>query len=312
MQTGVLFGGQGGQNINMVQHLYQTLSEYRQVIDQASQILGYDMQLKMIDEQALQTTKYTQPIVVAHSYGLYKSAQKFIPTPMMGLGLSLGEYTALIAAESIDFETGLKIVAKRGKLMQEAVATTKGAMAALIADDLRPINHKLRELQAQGLSIYPANYNSSQQLVIGGVPSDLEQAILILEELKLCRVVKLNVAGAFHTPLLVSAQTEFNNYLKKVVFKEPKFTVYSNTTQQPFKANTLTDTLVKQLISPTFFAQALEDSVNTQDINQLIEFGPDSTLTKFARKTVAKDIKRYSIFNQSSFAKVQGEFTNGN
>lgn len=312
MQTGVLFGGQGGQNINMMQNLYDDVQEYRQVIDEASDILGYDVQLKMTDEQALKTTKYTQPLVVAHSYGLYRAAQKYLPTPQMGLGLSLGEYTALIAAESLDLATGLKLVAKRGALMQTAVEEFDGTMAAIISDDLATIEDNLKQFAAQGLKVYPANYNSPQQLVIGGTPTDLDKVIAIMESEKLGRIIKLNVAGAFHTPLLASAQNEFSNYIEEIVFKEPKFLIYSNTTQKPFISNEIANTLVKQLVSPTYFAQALVTGSEAHQINQLIEFGPDNTLSKFAKKTLGNDISRHSIFNQASFEKVQGEFTNGN
>lgn len=305
MQVGFLFGGQGGQNVNMSAHLYENFPKYRAIIDLSSTVLGYDVLAKLQDEAALKTTKYTQPLVVAHSYGLYEVAKEQFDAPIAALGLSLGEYTALIASGALDFVDGLRLVAKRGQLMQDAVEATPGTMAAVMTDDFALVESTLTDICVTGEHVFPANYNSGQQLVIGGTPSGVEKAIAALTEAGVKRVIPLNVAGAFHTPLLAAAQTEFAEVLAQVTFKEPTFTVFSNTTKAPFDLATIKTVLVDQLVNPTFFAQDLALMANA-GVDHFVEFGPDNTLTKFARKTV-KEAERSSVFDFASLEKVMGE-----
>lgn len=304
MQLGYLFGGQGAQTVGMGDELYATEPAYRQVIDAASAALGYDVLAKMQDETALQTTKYTQPIVVVHSLGLLATTKEQVPAPSVALGLSLGEYTALIASGALTFEAGLQLVAWRGALMQVAVENAEGSMAAVMADDFAPVEAVLTQLQAQGEQVYPANYNSAQQLVIGGTPASLALATSSLAALPtVSRVVPLNVAGAFHTPLIQAACEAFGEVLANVEFHDFAFPVYSNTTGQIFDLATIKQTLVAQLTHPTYFAQDLQ-ALATAGVTDFVEFGADNTLTKFARKTV-KAVERHSVFNTVSLAKAR-------
>ncbi|QBO35161.1 ACP S-malonyltransferase [Periweissella cryptocerci] len=304
MQLGYLFGGQGGQVVGMGNDLYANEPAYRQVIDAASAVLGYDVLAKMNDKVALQTTKFTQPLVVAHSLGLLATVKDEAPAPTVALGLSLGEYTALIASGALTFEAGLELVAQRGLLMQAVVGHTAGNMAAVVTDDFATVEAALTQLQEQGEQVYPANYNSAQQLVIGGTPASLTVAIAALLELPtVSRVVPLNVAGAFHTPLLAAASEPFRRAIAGVEFHDCTFPVYSNTTEKIFERATIKETLVDQLTNPTYFAQDLQYLV-ADGVTELLEFGPDATLTKFARKTV-KTTKRLSIFDANSLQKVR-------
>ncbi|MCM0598552.1 ACP S-malonyltransferase [Periweissella fabalis] len=305
MPVGFLFGGQGGQNVNMSAHLYENFPKYRAIIDLSSTVLGYDVLAKLQDEAALKTTKYTQPLVVAHSFGLYEVAKDQFTAPTAVLGLSLGEYTALIASGALDFVDGLRLVAKRGQLMQDAVEALPGTMAAVMTEDFALVENVLAHVRENGEQVFPANYNSGQQLVIGGSPVGVEQATAALIEAGIKRVIPLNVAGAFHTPLLEAAQADFADVLATIEFKQPMFTVFSNTTKTPFDLATIKQVLVDQLVNPTFFAQDLA-LMAEQGIMEFVEFGPDNTLTKFARKTV-KDSERTSIFDFASLQKVMGE-----
>lgn len=305
MQVGFLFGGQGGQNVNMSAHLYENYSKYRAIIDLASTVLGYDVLAKLQDEEALKTTKYTQPLVVAHSYALYETTKDKLPKPVAALGLSLGEYTALIASETLGFVDGLRLVAKRGQLMQEAVENTPGTMAAVMSDDFKLVEDVLMTLQKEGQKVYAANYNSAQQLVIGGTKNAVENAVESLINAGVKRVVPLNVAGAFHTPLLTSAQKEFSKVLADVDFKKPKFTVFSNTTKSAFNLETIKQVLVDQLVNPTYFMQDVI-AMGDLGVDNFVEFGPDNTLSKFVRKTI-KDSKRTSVFDYASLEKMMGE-----
>lgn len=305
MQVGFLFGGQGGQNTTMSAHLYENFPKYRAIIDLSSTVLGYDVLAKLQDETALKTTKYTQPLVVAHSYGLYEVAKDQFTAPVAALGLSLGEYTALIASGALNFVDGLRLVAKRGQLMQDAVEQTPGTMAAVMTEDFQLVEKVLTAICATGEQVYSANYNSSQQLVIGGTTTGVQQAMVALGEAGIKRIIPLNVAGAFHTPLLASIQAEFTDVLANVTINEPQFTVFSNTTKTAFTSANVREILVKQLVSPTYFAQDLILMAQA-GVEHFVEFGPDNTLSKFARKTI-KDSQRSSVFDFASLEKVMGE-----
>lgn len=305
MQIGFLFGGQGGQTTTMSAHLYENFPKYRAIIDLASTILGYDVLAKLQDEAALKTTKYTQPLVVAHSYGLYECVKDQFAKPSATLGLSLGEYTALIASGALDFVDGLRLVAKRGQLMQDAVEQTPGTMAAVMTEDFQLVEKTLADICSTGEQVYPANYNSKQQLVIGGTTAGVQQAIRDLTAVGIKRIIPLNVAGAFHTPLLTSIQAEFTDVLANVTINEPQFTVFSNTTKTAFTSANVKEILVKQLVSPTYFAQDLELMAQA-GVEHFIEFGPDNTLSKFVRKTI-KDSQRSSVYDFTSLEKIMGE-----
>ncbi|WEV54381.1 ACP S-malonyltransferase [Leuconostocaceae bacterium ESL0723] len=309
MKLGLLFSGQGAQQAGMGLDLYENLPAYQSTIDQASAVLGYDLAELVADEDKIKQTQYAQPAILAMSIGILKAIGADLPTPAAGLGLSLGEYSALTAAGAMSFDQAIAIIQDRGRYMQAAGEKNPGKMVAVMSDDQDMVVEELRKLEAEGLQVYPANFNTFGQLVIGGIEADVDQAQAVLTDAGVKRMVELPVSGAFHTPLLKKAAKELEHRLEKESFQPLKYPVYSNTTGDVFQVDQLKDVLVKQIVSPTYFAQALQRMLDA-GVDTLVEVGPAATLTKFAKKIAPKTVKRYAITDLTSFQEVQAALTN--
>ncbi|MBU7454923.1 ACP S-malonyltransferase [Leuconostoc fallax] len=309
MKIGLLFSGQGAQQVGMGADLYANVPEYQQVIDRASQVLGYDLaQLTAEDEQKLAQTQYVQPAILAMSTGIITALGDTLPKPIAGLGLSLGEYSALTAAGVMDYEQAVAIIKDRGAYMQAVGNANPGKMVAIMGDDQALIEGVLEKLQSQGKRVYAANYNTFAQLVIGGIAEDVDEAVTALTEAGIKRTVALPVSGAFHTPLLQEAADQLGERIADETFHEMTFPIYSNTTSDVFDIDQLHDVLTRQLMSPTYFAQALQKMLDA-GVDTLIEVGPSSTLIKFAKKIAPKTVKRYAITDLESFNEVKALLT---
>lgn len=303
MKIGILFSGQGAQQVGMGADLYAQVPDFQQTIDQASKVLGYDLaDLMANDAEKLAQTQYAQPAILAMSMGIIRALPHM--QPVGGLGLSLGEYSALTAAGAFDFEQAIALIQDRGTYMQAAGEANPGKMVAVMTDDQPLVEKTLTRLQTSGKQVWAANYNTFQQLVIGGVGEDVDIAVAQLEQAGVSRLIPLPVAGAFHTPLLQSAATQMQARLADETIQPTVYPVWSNTTKQAFDVADIKDVLVQQVISPTYFAQALEQLL-AQGVDTLIEVGPSDTLTKFARKIAPKEVKRYAVTDLSSFEAVR-------
>ncbi|CAH1855105.1 ACP S-malonyltransferase [Convivina intestini] len=304
MKIGLMFSGQGAQQVDMGMDFYQSLPAYRTLIDQASQQLGYDLTEVVQDESKIKQTEFAQPAIVAMSLAIVQALGADLPKPVASVGLSLGEYSALAAAGAMTFDQALAIIKDRGRYMQEVGDQNPGKMVAVMGDDQDLIVTTLKKLQERGLQVYPANFNTFAQLVIGGVAADVDQAVGELTAAGIKRMVELPVVGAFHTPLLNEAALRLQNRLADETFQPLLYPVYSNTTKQPFIIDQLKDTLKKQIVSPTYFSQDLQAMLD-QGVDTLIEIGPAATLVKFAKKIAPKEVARYSITDLDSFQEVQ-------
>lgn len=304
MKLGILFSGQGAQKAGMGSDLYEQLPEYRATFDRASAILGYDLQEITNDEVKIAQTMYAQPAILAMSSAIINALGDILPQPVAGLGLSLGEYSAITASGAMSFEQAVAIIKDRGMYMQTVGNATPGKMAAIMGENQKLVEDVLAKLRADGKHVYPANYNTFAQLVIGGVPEDVDIAISALTEAGIQRIVELPVAGAFHTPLLTKAADMLSERLEGETFSNFNYPVYSNTTSNPFVKEELFGTLTKQIISPTYFAQAMQKMLD-EGVDTFLEVGPSETLVKFAKKIAPKDVKRYAITDLESFNKVK-------
>ncbi|WP_349533400.1 ACP S-malonyltransferase [Leuconostoc citreum] len=304
MKLGILFSGQGAQKAGMGSDLYDALPGYQETIDRASNILGYDLQSVANDDSKISQTAYAQPAILAMSTAIVNALGDALPTPLAGLGLSLGEYSALTAAGALSFDQAVAIIKDRGIYMQTAGEANPGKMVAVMGDNQQLVEDVLTKLQSEGKRVYPANYNTFAQLVIGGVAADVDVAMTALTKAGIQRMVELPVSGAFHTPLLTQAATQLTERLTNETFAPFNYPVYSNTTGEAFSTDTLFDTLTKQIISPTFFAQALQRMLD-DGVDTFIEVGPSDTLIKFAKKIAPKDVKRYAITDLASFNDVR-------
>ena len=304
MKLGILFSGQGAQKAGMGLDLYQNIPAYQATVDQASSILGYDLQEVANDDAKIKQTAYAQPAILTMSNAIINALGDALPTPVAGLGLSLGEYSALSASGALDFDQAVAIIKDRGMYMQTVGDANPGKMVAVMGDNQKLVADVLTTLQADGKHVYPANYNTFAQLVIGGVPRDVDVAMTAVSEAGIQRMVELPVSGAFHTPLLTDAATQLTERLSGETFRDMQYPVYSNTTGKQFTKETLFNTLTKQIISPTYFAQAMQNMLDL-GVDTFLEVGPSDTLIKFAKKIAPKDVKRYAITDLESFNAVK-------
>lgn len=301
MKTTLLLGGQGAAMPTLGVDLYENESVYKQVIDQASIVLGYDLyKVVLTDAEKLKQTAYAQVAIFAHEMGIYTLVKDQLEEPVSLLGLSLGEYTALTIAGVFEFDDAVRLLQKRGHYMQIASEQEETQMMAVLGKDQAQILAAITAMQAQDVPVYLANYNTMKQIVVGGTEKALQAFSEYVQTQTKVRCISLPVAGAFHTPYMGNAALALREDLLSVVQRTPMYPVYSNTTKQPFELS-VTTTLTTQMTTPTFFAEAFKNLTADTQPDRVIEIGPDGTLLKFAQQ-LHPDISGLSL---SDWASVQ-------
>ena len=272
-----VFPGQGSQAVGMGGDLFD-LPEVQPQLEIAEKILGWSVpNLCQSDEDKLSCTLYTQPCLYVVESLLLEQMKKRGLFPDVVAGHSLGEYVALYAAEVFDFATGLTLVKRRSELMNHAAG---GQMAAFIGFDRTQLERQLQDTENAVL----ANDNSSAQVVISGTPEAVER---IIANVKAKRVVKLNVSGAFHSPMMADAATEFQEILAKVEFSEAKFPVLSNVDPTPAtQSELLKQRLVQQMTGSVRWRETCLQ-LSKLGIERAIEIGPGKVLTGLVKRTCA-------------------------
>lgn len=288
MTQAFLFPGQGSQHVGMGQYHYENNSEFAGYFDRASDILGFDIKKIMFEgpEDELKQTEVTQPAIFLHSVALYNILTE---APAMVAGHSLGEFSALAAAGALTFEDGLRIVRKRGKLMQDAGESTPGTMAAVIGmadEDVASICAVVK--QRSGKEVVPANYNSPGQVVISGDQEAVQEAMEEANE-QGCRLTKeLPVSGAFHSALMKPAYDGLKNELEQVDLAKPSCPVYCNYTGKPTEdPDELRSNLLNQLLNPVRWRQSVE-AMAQDGAEEFVEVGPGKVLQGLVKRTVKK------------------------
>lgn len=284
MKTAFLFSGQGAQYPGMGQELYEKESIVRETFDQASALLGYDMAaLCFTENERLNETMYTQPAILTVSVAFYRLlTQRYGVKPDVVAGLSLGEYSALIASGALTFEQGVQLIAKRGQYMTEAVPKGVGKMVAVLNADQHLIEECCQQAQALGV-VSPANYNTPQQIVIGGEVVAVDQAVALLKEAGVKRMIPLNVSGPFHTALLAPASVRLAARLAEISFSSMEVPVISNVTAQVMAQTEIQALLTKQVMSAVRFADSIE-TMKQMGVQLFVEVGPGKTLSGFVKK----------------------------
>ena len=277
-----VFPGQGSQFRGMGQDLYQHSEQARHLFDQANQVLGYQLTQIMFEgtDEDLKQTIYTQPAVFLHGVVLALTTDSF--KPGMVAGHSLGELSALTAAGVLSFADGLRLASVRATSMQRACELTPSSMAAVLglSDDV--IEQVCLTITDE--VVVPANYNCPGQVVISGSVAGLRMAEEQLKVAGAKRVVPLAVGGAFHSPFMEPAQTEFAEAVERMPFATPRCPVYQNVDAQPttdpdrIKAN-----LIAQLTSPVRWTQSIEQMVS-DGATAFIECGPGKVLQGLVKK----------------------------
>lgn len=282
MKIAFVFPGQGAQFSGMGKDLYEQYPLAKQLFDQADELLGFPISQIMFEgsDEDLKQTKVTQPAVFLHSYIAFRCLAE--SEPDMVAGHSLGEFTALAANGALAFEDALMLVSKRAHAMQRACEETPSGMAVVLKFDNDTIEQVCASITEE--VVVPANYNSQQQLVISGSMRGLEIAMDKLQEAGARKVMLLKVGGAFHSPLMQSAQEELATAIEQCAFKTPSCPIYQNATALASSDPEVIKTnLLKQLTNPVRWMQSVMN-MSADGAGQFVEFGPGDTLKNLIKR----------------------------
>lgn len=283
-----VFPGQGAQFVGMGKDLYETSSVAKELFEKANEILGFritDLMFSGTDED-LRQTKVTQPAIFLHSVILAKTLGSEF-TPDMVAGHSLGEFSALVSANALSFEDGLKLVYKRALAMQKACEMNPSTMAAVLGLP----DEKVEEICASITDevVVPANYNCPGQIVISGTNAGIDKACELLKEAGAKRALKLSVGGAFHSPLMNPAKEELAKAINETEFAKPICPIYQNvTTVAETNPETIKTNLIAQLTAPVKWTQSVEHMI-ADGATEFVELGPGAVLQGLVKK-INKDV----------------------
>lgn len=295
-----LFAGQGAQKLGMARDLYETFPIVKETFDKASHVLGYDLR-ELIDKDLdkLNQTKYTQPAILTTSTAIYRLILKEIELrPDMVAGLSLGEYSALVASGAIRFEDAVVLVARRGQLMEAAAPAGSGKMVAVLNADRQIIEDACKKSSQFGI-VSPANYNTPKQIVIGGESIAVNAAVEELKQQGVKRLIPLNVSGPFHTALLKPASQKLSDVLDKVHFSVSEIPVIGNTEAQIMKKDDIKSLLARQVMEPVRFDESIE-TMKKMGMTQVVEIGPGKVLSGFLKK-IDSSLSVHSVEDKIGF-----------
>ncbi|HEM6145287.1 TPA: ACP S-malonyltransferase [Streptococcus suis] len=277
-----LFAGQGAQTVGMARDLYEYSPIVRETFDQASQILGYDIR-DLIDNQEdkLHQTRYTQPAILTTSLAIYRLLAEKGIKPDMVAGLSLGEYSALVASGALAFEDAIALIAKRGEYMETAAPAGTGKMVAVLNTDVNLIEEICSTVTSGIVSL--ANYNTPAQIVIGGEVAAVDEAVELLKEAGVKRMIPLNVSGPFHTALLRPASEQLAQALEEVEFADFQVELVGNTEAKVMKKEDIKSLLTRQVMEPVRFYESIA-TMQEAGVTNFIEIGPGKVLSGFVKK----------------------------
>jgi [acyl-carrier-protein] S-malonyltransferase len=282
-KTALLFAGQGAQVVGMGRDFARQIPSAKAWFDQANAALGYDLASVCFEgpEAELTKTEHAQPGIYLVSWVAFQLLKERVPTLLFEAtaGLSLGEFTALAAAGALSFADGLKVVRQRGRFMQEACEVTRGGMAAIIGLEEAPTREVCTEA-----GVVLANLNCPGQLVISGEADKIARAVELAKARGAKRAIPLPVAGAYHSPLMASAQPKLAAELAAVAITEPGVPVISNVTAQPHAGpEDIRRRMVDQVTSSVRWEASMRQLL-AQGFTRFIELGPGSALTGFMKR----------------------------
>ena len=281
-----IFPGQGAQYVGMGKDLYDEYQNAKELFEKANEILGFRITDVMFTgmEEDLKQTKVTQPAIFLHSVILAKCLGDDFK-PDMVAGHSLGEFSALVATESLSFEDGLALVSKRANAMQNACELQESTMAAILGLEDKVVEDICASIEG---TVIAANYNCPGQVVISGTVDAVDQACKKLEEAGARRTLKLNVSGAFHSPLMEPAKLELQHAIEQTEFSIPVCPVYQNVDAKAYSNPIQIKTnLITQLTSPVRWTQTMQNML-AEGVDSFVEVGPGKVLQGLVKKVNRK------------------------
>ena len=279
--TAFVFPGQGAQFSGMGKDLYDAYSEARTIMQRANEVLGFNLTEVMFEgtDEALRQTRVTQPAIFLHS--IVNCQLSTVLRPDMVAGHSLGEFSALVAADALHWEDGLRLVSQRAQAMQEACELQPGTMAAVLAladDKVAEVCDGIEDI------VVAANFNCPGQVVISGSLSGVDAACKALKEAGAKRALKLPVGGAFHSPLMQPAAERLQAAIMATTFHTPKCPVYQNVSAKAeMDKDIIQRQVLEQLTSPVRWTQSVQQMI-ADGATSFYEFGPGDVLKGLIRK----------------------------
>jgi [acyl-carrier-protein] S-malonyltransferase len=296
-----IFPGQGSQAVGMGSQLANLYPEVQAIFDKADEKLGISLSSIIFEgpQEQLTLTVNTQPALLTTSIAIYEKFKQSGIIPDFVAGHSLGEYTALVAAESISFEDGVYAVRKRGEFMEEAVPAGLGAMAAVLGMEAEQLEEVTTIVTNEGNPVQLANLNCPGQIVISGSAKGVELASLLAKEKGAKRVIPLEVSGPFHSSLMKPAADKLRDTLNGIEINEAKVPVIANVTALPVtEADEIKEKLVEQLYSPVRWQQSVEKMVEL-GVDTFIEIGQGKVLAGLVKK-IDRSLKTFAVYDEDS------------
>lgn len=299
-QIAFIFPGQGAQEPGMGKDFYENSASAREVFDQAESLLGLDMKKLCFEENdELNITEYTQIALLTACMAMERVVREQGVAPQVTAGLSLGEYCAIVSAGGMELSDAMRLVRKRGILMQEAVPAGQGSMAAVLGMDGPSIEKVLEGREG----VWIANYNCPGQIVITGYKAPVEEASKALQEAGAKRVLPLNVSGPFHSPLMQPAGEGLKEIFAGMKMSPLKVPYITNVTAEYVDDIAQTEELlIRQVSSSVRWQQSVEKMI-AAGVDTFVEIGPGRTLNGFLRK-IDRQVKGYNIRTWEEMQKV--------
>ena len=288
MSLALLFPGQGSQYVGMGRSLACDYPEAARVFEEADDVLGFSISKLAWEgpEEHLVLTKNAQPAMLVHSTAVYRVIQDRLGEVGLAAGHSLGEFSAHVAAGTLDFAVAVITVRLRGELMYDAGVERPGSMAAVIGLDDEAVVSVCEQAEEEAGVCVPANFNAPGQVVISGDLVGVGRAMELAAELGAKRVVRLSVSGAFHSPLMEPVAVEFEPWLEQQSFHDPGFPIIANVTAEPVSTGDAARALlVQQLTTPVQWAASVLHMAES-GVDRFLEIGPGSVLRGLNRRIV--------------------------
>ncbi|MGZ0085213.1 ACP S-malonyltransferase [Caldibacillus thermoamylovorans] len=296
-----LFPGQGSQVVGMAKDAADHDARARAVIEAADERLGFPLSALMFNgpQEELTLTYNAQPALLTASVALLELVKAAGLSADYVAGHSLGEYTALVAAEAMSFADAVYAVRRRGELMNEAVPAGEGTMAAVLGMDAAALEAVTSEIAAQGDPVAPANFNCPGQIVISGSKAGVEKAGQLAKERGAKRVIPLEVSGPFHSVLMKPAAEQLNAVLAGLTIRDAAIPVIANVTAEPVtKKEDIADLLVRQLYSPVRWEQSVR-TLLALGVDTFVEIGPGNVLSGLVKK-IDRNVRVYAVNDLAS------------
>ena len=290
-----MFPGQGSQQVGMGEELLDIYPNL--LIKEFEQALNWSLKDVVLtnDKEEITKTNIAQPYIFAISYCYGLEAIKKFGNPRVAIGHSLGEYTALALGEYISFSDALKIISVRGDAMQKAVENSGTTMAAVLSSELDKTVNSVSELNVQGIEINISNYNDATQIVISGKYEDIDYLKSNPKALNAKRVIPLDVAGAFHSPVVTPAKKDVEEVLENIEFKPGKFKIYMNVDAQLVDLSNVKERLANQVDNSVLFHKQITTIEKDESPEYWYHIGPGNVTAGMVKKSISS--KRIGIIN---------------